>query len=571
MTDELFDYFGKGSKKFEPLDDDLDLPEVSPKRNVDDKSETNDLKPTEGIPAQDEISAATEPTVDATDSADGGSFAGFGAGLFEDTTEELPPRKQAPAVKSTATPLAATESKPKANSVAKAKSKPVDSKPVKQEVAAVEKSESTDDSEGGTWDFLAGVLGIGGKKSKPTEATADNALQAKVEVAESKPKPKNVSSADTIREEPQAAVDSLFNTTDDGLDLAGWGDEPEEPVAAEEPTALTSESDRSRSGRGRRPKRNQEDRSSKPQTDSPVDGEANDDENFIEFEVEELSPSARGKKEDSSKDRPRRRRRPVRESNDEEETETRERNPRSRSRKDSDDNNESRSRSGGRGRNRGRGRGRGGQDNDRETGSRETVARSKPDSGSDDWQDEKPDTGSRNERSRGSRGRGRKRPQRQSQESKQIDDDFIDEDLEVMSFTDGDDDFDKEVPAKKSRRPRRSRGRNRDDDDRDAGEKETVSRRGDSKRGDRDSESSSRRRRGSRGNSDRDSSRNEKRPQYAEVPTWDETIESMIASNIKNHESSSNRGRGGRNNGGRNNGGRNRGGNSRNGGGRNRR
>jgi len=446
-----------------------------------------------------------------------GSFAGFGAGLFEDTTEELPPRKQAPAVKSTATPLAATESKPKANSVAKAKSKPVDSKPVKQEVAAVEKSESTDDSEGGTWDFLAGVLGIGGKKSKPTEATADNALQAKVEVAESKPKPKNVSSADTIREEPQAAVDSLFNTTDDGLDLAGWGDEPEEPVAAEEPTALTSESDRSRSGRGRRPKRNQEDRSSKPQTDSPVDGEANDDENFIEFEVEELSPSARGKKEDSSKDR-----------------------------KDSDDNNESRSRSGGRGRNRGRGRGRGGQDNDRETGSRETVARSKPDSGSDDWQDEKPDTGSRNERSRGSRGRGRKRPQRQSQESKQIDDDFIDEDLEVMSFTDGDDDFDKEVPAKKSRRPRRSRGRNRDDDDRDAGEKETVSRRGDSKRG-------------------------EKRPQYAEVPTWDETIESMIASNIKNHESSSNRGRGGRNNGGRNNGGRNRGGNSRNGGGRNRR
>ncbi len=567
MTDELFDYFGKGSKKFEPLDDDLDLPEVSPKRNADAESEANEEKTTEQAPGQGEISADAEPVADATGNADADIFAGFGAGLFEDSTETLPPRKQAPKVKSAAPPKVATKTK----STAKADSKPAASKPAKQEVAAAEQSKATDDSEGGTWDFIAGVLGIGGKKSKPAEATVDDTAQAKVEqpVVESKAKPKNISSADTIRETPQATVDALFNTTDDGLDLAGWGDEPEEPVAGEEPVAPANESDRSRPGRGRRPKRNQEDRSSKPRAEAAVDDEPSDDENFIEFEVEELTPSARrDKKEDSSTDRPRRRRRPVR--NDEQETETRERSPRSR--KDSDDNSESRPRSG-RGRNRGRGRGQDNDRKDRETNSKETVARSRRDSGSDDWQDEKPDTSDRNERSRGSRGRGRKRPQRQAQESKQIDDDFIDEDLEVLSFTDGDDDdFDKETPSKKSRRPRRSRGRNRNDGDRDAGEKEPVSR-SDSSRGDRDSESPGRRRRGSRGNRDRDSSRNEKRPQYAEVPTWDETIESMIASNIKNHESNSNRGRGGRNSGGRNNnnGGRNRGGNNRNGGGRNRR
>ena len=562
MTDELFDYFGKGSKKFEPLDDDLDLPEVSPKRNADAKSAANEQEAS----VQDEISADAEPVADATGDGDDDIFAGFGAGLFEDSTETLPPRKQTPKVKSAAPPKVATKTKP----TAKADSKPAAPKRAKQEVAAVEQSESTDDSEGGTWDFIAGVLGIGGKKSKPAEATIDDTVQAKVKqpVVESKAKPKNISSADTIRETPQESVDALFNSTDDELDLAGWGDEPEEPVAVEDPVAPANDSDRSRPGRGRRPKRNRKDRPSQPHSDAPVDDESSDDENFIEFEVEELTPSARrDKKEDSSTDRPRRRRRPAR--NDEQEPEPRERRPRAR--KDSDNDSESRSRSG-RGRNRSRSRGQDNDRKDRETSSKETVARSSRDTGSDDWQDEKPDTPSRNERSRGSRGRGRKRPQRQAEESKQVDDDFIDEDLEVLSFTDGDDDdFDKEAPSKKSRRPRRSRGRNRNDDDRDTGEKEIVSR-GDSKRGDRDSESSGRRRRGSRGNRERDSSRNEKPPQYAEVPTWDETIESMIASNIKNHESNSNRGRGGRNSGGRNNNsGRSRGGNNRNGGGRNRR
>ena len=189
MTDELFDYFGKGSKKFEPLDDDLDLPEVSPKRNADAKAEANTEKPTDEAPAQDDISAA-----DTTDDADDDIFADFGAGLFDDTTDALPPRKQAPKVKSEAKPKVAEKSKPAAKPTAKAETKPA----AKAEVAAVEQSEPTDDSEGGTWDFLAGMLGIGGKKNKPAEATAEDAIQAKVEkpavekpAVESKPKPKN--------------------------------------------------------------------------------------------------------------------------------------------------------------------------------------------------------------------------------------------------------------------------------------------------------------------------------------------------------------------------------------------
>ena len=47
VTDELFDYFSKGSKKFEPLDDDLDLPEVSPKRSPDAKGEAAKDQPAE--------------------------------------------------------------------------------------------------------------------------------------------------------------------------------------------------------------------------------------------------------------------------------------------------------------------------------------------------------------------------------------------------------------------------------------------------------------------------------------------------------------------------------------------
>ena len=174
MTDELFDYFGKGSKKFEPLDDDLDLPEVSPKRNPDSESEANEEKTTEEASVQNEISVDAEPVADATGNDDVDIFAGFGAGLFEDSTETLPPRKQAPKVKSAAAPKAATKTKPKDKATAKTDSKPAAPKPAKPEVAAVEQSKSTDDSEGGTWDFIAGVLGIGGKKSKPTEATVDD-------------------------------------------------------------------------------------------------------------------------------------------------------------------------------------------------------------------------------------------------------------------------------------------------------------------------------------------------------------------------------------------------------------
>ena len=106
MTDELFDYFGKGSKKFEPLDDDLDLPEVSPKRV--DAAEQSD----EQTPVDDEKPVDTEPV--GADGDDDDVFAAFGAGLFEDETAALPPRKQAPKVKAEAKvePKAKVESKP---------------------------------------------------------------------------------------------------------------------------------------------------------------------------------------------------------------------------------------------------------------------------------------------------------------------------------------------------------------------------------------------------------------------------------------------------------------------------
>ena len=92
MTDELFDYFGKGSKKFEPLDDDLDLPEVSPKRRDNTQDEAAKLESAENADqVTDDIALPeeTETVVVAADDDD--ALAGFGAGLFDASTDELPP------------------------------------------------------------------------------------------------------------------------------------------------------------------------------------------------------------------------------------------------------------------------------------------------------------------------------------------------------------------------------------------------------------------------------------------------------------------------------------------------
>ena len=248
MTDELFDYFGKGSKKFEPLDDDLDLPEVSPKRKDDVQDETAELEPVEAKaePADDTSVLETESAVDSIDEED--VFAGFGAGLFDASTAELPPRTKAAKAKpvAEAKPVVKKQAKPEAKSKP-AKSKPADPKPVEEKVAAADQSE---DSEGGTWDFIAGVLGIGGKKAKPDEDAGKNELAAGADASDSVGKAKQKPAAPksqakavdkALFQEPkpasEAAVDALFNTADDGLDLAGWGDdedesETEEPVAA---------------------------------------------------------------------------------------------------------------------------------------------------------------------------------------------------------------------------------------------------------------------------------------------------------------------------------------------------
>ena len=629
MTDELFDYFGKGSKKFEPLDDDLDLPEVSPKRRDDTQDQAAELEPVKASaqPIDDiPLPSDSEPSADDDDDV----FAGFGAGLFDASTDELPPRKQVAKAKPAAAEakqIANERTKPAAKA-APSKAKPAAAKPAVEEVSASQ-PEKSEDSEGGTWDFIAGVLGIGGKKNKADEDNSDESVASPV--AKNKPQPADSSKGQTKADvkslfqepkpAPEAAVDALFNTADDGLDLAGWGDdedEPEEPVATK-PAKVERPA---RSGRGRNTKPANEgrgDRSRPSRTKAPVvddlidDDEDGDDENFIEFEVEELTPSARDKKDAPSGDRPRRRRRPGREINDEDSVSSNDSAskdaPRSRSRSRSDrDEAPAESRTGGRGRNRGRGRGRDqNEDRDQDSRSRDSVVKAVGDSADDDWRDDKPEADSepRSERSRGSRGRGRgrgrKRPERQDRDSKPFDDDVIDDELEISSFVDDDaDDTETEEAPKKSRRSRRprsrGRGRNRNDNDRDDSDHDSVeiddsdldsdsidsesSDRGESKgrgssgrsrRGrpgrddrDRDSEPSPRRGRNSRDSRDRDDSRNEKPPVYAEVPTWDETIESMIESNIKNHESSSNRGRGSGGGGGRGRGGNNRNSNSRN-------
>ena len=515
MTDELFDYFGKGSKKFEPLDDDLDLPEVSPKRR-DDAVEEAELEP---------VKASAQPLDDTSDSVesepvasddDDSAFAGFGAGLFDDSTDELPPRKQVAKAKPAAKPVAKVKPAATEPNKPEVKAKPVDPKPVVEEVAAVEQAEETEDSEGGTWDFLAGMLGIGGKKAKAETTDETTKARGKVTTGDDNPpaaaakKSRPEADVKSIFQEPkpapEAAVDALFNAADDDLDLAGWGDEEDdvEPPVAVKPAKAERAP---RSGRGKKREPAKEDRKNRgrsatakaPVVDDSIDEDAGDidDENFIEFEVEELSRSAREIKDAPSSDRPRRRRRPARKSVDDDSVSDNDAvsdddavsdvdsvsdddAPRSKSRRNRDDA-PSESRSGGRGRSRGRGRGRNQSDAPKSRSS-ETVAKSDSDSASDDWRDDKPavDSEQRNERSRGSRGRGRgrKRPERPARDSKPFEEDSLDDELEISSFVDddGDDTETEEAPKKsrRSRRPRsRSRGRNRSDNDRDDADQDT--------------------------------------------------------------------------------------------------
>ena len=293
----------KVPRNLNPLDDDLDLPEVSPKRRDDTQDEAAELKTAETTdPLSDDIALPAETETVVAEADDDDAFAGFGAGLFDASTDELPPRKQVAKAKQ---PV-----KGKAKLAAKAKSaqpKPAAPKPRVEEVAAVNQPAEPEESEGGTWDFIAGVLGIGGKKNKADEDTADEkrVVADKVATPAAKGKPqaaalkKDQPKADVKsyfqepKPAPEAAVDALFNTADDGLDLAGWGDEEddaEEPVAAKPAKAERPD----RSGRGRKPqpaKEDRENRSRSPKSKTPMvddlidDDEDGDDENFIEFEV----------------------------------------------------------------------------------------------------------------------------------------------------------------------------------------------------------------------------------------------------------------------------------------------
>ena len=116
VTDELFDYFGKGSKKFEPLDDDLELPEVSTPLN-DESSEDNPVLEesveveVECSDADDAVDSEECPIVSSpaelsgNSSADDDEFGGFGAGLFDDDIDDL----DAAAAKAKSKPAVAPE------------------------------------------------------------------------------------------------------------------------------------------------------------------------------------------------------------------------------------------------------------------------------------------------------------------------------------------------------------------------------------------------------------------------------------------------------------------------------
>jgi hypothetical protein len=627
VTDELFDYFGKGSKKFEPLDDDLDLPEVSPKRpndspddaidsidacDLSDSSDSVELvnqdpgrKPDQvklETPAAAQTNARQTPETGSPDNED--DFGGFGAGLFDDDQSDLPPRRSkadAPADKPTivkdepVAPVRANDVK----TAKKATPKPEKTSPapVADEIDAIlqpiaEPPEAAD-AEGGTWDFLAGMLGIGGKaKTKSATTPAAEPEEVEIETFDSNEelgfKPVKSSASESpvqaMFDEPASSddekIDSLFNASDDELDLIGWGDDDdadddseddiddEEEVVAEKPTPEKSRSRRGRS-RGRREKQ-----SEATDDDELIDAVSEPiDEDFIEFEIEELSPSA--KKIESDDKGPRRKRRPRRDDAQEKE----EAKPRARrGRKSEDDDEPSDSRRGRRGRGRGR--------NDRDSEERpSTLAREK----SDDWEEIEDDSEDTNEdrnqsqnenaredvredrndrggrgrsRSRGGRGRGRGRgrskPNRDEVDSNR-DDLSLEDDADLPAFVDDNDDQQEESRPRGRGRSRGNRSRGgrsrpeKDDHDQDAGDR-VVRSRDSEEGGDDDSPRRARRRRprserdGGRDGAkrERDSTSREK-PQYEDVPTWDETIESMIESNIKNHESSSSRRGGGSN------------------------
>ena len=558
MTDELYDYFGgNASKKVEPIeDDDLD--------NLDEEVESNQ-------------------------SADG--------------TDEL-------------TTEASSQPDPSLKLASKLDPAPANEA---EEIVADEPAAEKETKKGGHWDFLANMLGISPSKSEPKTPAKDSTSGRKV--AKTASRSKIAAKKERAAEAPQAV------TRDEESKSAAVSDQPDffglEPIPAEEDSTVlpemfvASETDTTAEfidddpnaligwdpipPKSDSPDREQDsDEGSETIQEEPmaeveepvnyveedfIEG-GDDDENFVEFEIEDLDDTPLDEDRERAHGRTSRRRKPsVEESNVEPTSRRRPRQTRNRteetrevstadessSESKSETSRPSRSRGSRGGRERGD-RSKSGDSSKRHTKKRDDFVPEDLEpidlppfaEGLDDIdvesesvdlkrpnpeRSEAPRTGRKRRRRRGSKGRSEKSESEQSR----VKDDEIEADI------DNDDNFeldDNDAAAYDNSYRDESTSSESDDLDRDRSEDRDA---------DRDTERGRGRARGRKSeeadsrteNSDANLTDERKR---AKVPTWDEAISVLIDSNIENHKrTGGGQPRRGGNRGGGNRGGGNRG------------
>lgn len=396
---------------------------------------------------------------------------------------------------------------------------------------ASENQAKEEEPKSGNWDFLSNMFGLGGNKKKPaTEAdsSTDGSETPSAELNQPKSAPKSndtnqekkrsgasesaarsKSKPSIAEEDPVKALEKVANApAEDKADLltqifsAGFGgnDDDTEPetVKAEETVVVDAEdgkAERPKKRRSRRGGRGRQKAEESVEDSVDVDVEADsvaDDENFVEFEIEDLDKTPVDEDESDFRGRSRRRRRRGRGTNDREERDSK-RPARGRVKDDVD---------------------RGDDRFDDEVDPRDIDPR---------------DCGTE-EDGRGSKSRTRRRRNKSGSRDRE----------EVAAKSDDrprsrkrDDDEPREKP-----RRRRGRGRDRDHEDGDREERVVA---GDS--------NAPRKRKGRRRDWDREvdgddtggSDGGEKRS--GRIPTWKDAVGGIIEHNIKSHSSSS-RGRG---------------------------
>ncbi|MEM9940676.1 MAG: hypothetical protein AAF939_03725 [Planctomycetota bacterium] len=288
MSDDLFEYFGSGSKKVEPIEDD-DLLDNEPEVEAQDS-------------AVKDVDSPVAPSEVAIEAAETGS---------ESVAEEPSLLEDV--------------------SVADTSGEETEEEPAK----------------GGHWDFLANMLGIGGGKQKSKSSSVKKVASKldpeEVEIAAEESDSKALESveASELKSKDSAILDEMFAAEDSKVidhdsdpepvnissadDLIGWvpvkpkapgiDKEEDEQIEADE-QAVTNKPRRSRKSK----KPQKVDKTQEVVTEA-FDSDDTEDE-FVEFEIEELDKSPVDEDEAAARGRSRRRR---------------SRSERSRSNEDSDD------------------------------------------------------------------------------------------------------------------------------------------------------------------------------------------------------------------------------------------